>query len=252
MSAVAVLRHGRAALGFLTVVPGGGAPEPPARVAFPLVGAMLGAAVGLVHWGAGAWWSPLVAAVLAVTADAVLTGVLHLDGLADSADGLLAPMDGERRLAVMRTPDAGAFAVAAVALVLALRTAALAGAASEAGTVAALAALWAASRALMAVVPAVVPYARASGLAAAFLGDRRAERSAALGAGAVAVVAVAVLAPLAGDAGRVLLAVLAVLAAGAAVVAFARGRLGGFTGDVLGAAGLVGETAGLLVLAARP
>jgi adenosylcobinamide-GDP ribazoletransferase len=246
-----------AALAFLT--PLGGA-RPPDRTTFdwfPAVGALLGAAVGLAWWGAGELWSPLVAATVAVVADVALTGALHVDGLADTADGVLPHLDRDRRLAVMAEPDVGAFGVTAVVVVLGLRVAVLA---SLAVDVALVAALWCASRTVMAVAARSVPYARAAGqagagpagagqgggLAAAFLGRPP---------GPVAVVGtvLATALALAADAGpaRTLAAVAAVALAGAAVVAFARRRLGGFTGDVLGAAGLVGETVGLLVAAAR-
>jgi len=212
---------------------------------FPLVGAALGAAVGLVWWGAHELWPPLVAATVAVAADVALTGALHVDGLADTADGVLPHLERDRRLAVMAEPDVGAFGVTAVALVLGLRVAVLASVETDVGLVAAL---WCASRTLMAVAARSVPYARAEGgLAAAFLG-RSPVAVGLLGAAMAGAIAVAGARPpiLAS-----LLAVAAVAVTGAAVVALARRRLGGFTGDVLGAAGLVGETAGLLVAAAR-
>ena len=213
---------------------------------FPLVGALIGGAVGLVWWGAGELWTPLVAAALAVTADVALTGALHVDGLADTADGVLPHLDRERRLAVMSEPDVGAFGVTAVVLVLGLRVTVLA---SLEPDVALLAALWCASRTVMAVAARSVPYARpAGGLARAFLG--RSPVPVALGGAAVATV-IAVVAVGGPSIPVALLAVVAVACAGAAVVGLARRRLGGFTGDVLGAAGLVGETVGLLVAAAR-
>jgi len=233
-----------AALAFLT--PLGRAREPDRTTFdwFPLVGALLGAAVGLVWWGANELWSPLVAATLAVAADVALTGALHVDGLADTADGVLPHLDRDRRLAVMAEPDVGAFGVTAVVLTLGLRIALLA---SVRPDVALTAALWCASRTLMAVVARAVPYARAGegGLAAAFLG--RAPLPVAV-LGAALTTALCLLAP---AIGRTLVAAVALALAGAAVTALARRRLGGFTGDVLGAAGLIGETVGLLVVAAR-
>lgn len=68
------------ALAFLTVL---GRPAPPTRHTFrwfAVVGAGLGAAVGGVHWGAHLLWPPLVAAAVALAADLLLTGALHLDG----------------------------------------------------------------------------------------------------------------------------------------------------------------------------
>jgi adenosylcobinamide-GDP ribazoletransferase len=231
-----------AALAFLT--PLGRAREPDARSFswFPLVGALLGAAVGVIWWGAGALWAPAVAASIAVAADLALTGALHVDGLADTADGVLPHLDRSRRLEVMSQPDVGAFGVAAVVVVLVLRVTVLA---SMEPNVALVAAVWCASRTLMAVTARAVPYAREEGgLASAFLGGRPATVAAVGATAAIVLGAIAM-------GGRGVLAVVAVAAAGAAVVAFARRRLGGFTGDVLGAAGLIGETVGLLVAAAR-
>jgi adenosylcobinamide-GDP ribazoletransferase len=170
----------------------------------------------------------------------VLTGALHLDGLADTADGVLPHVERERRLAIMSEPTAGAFGVTALVVVIGLRVALLSAIEPD---VALLAALWCAARTTMAVTTGVVRYARPGGLATAFLG-----RSPwpALVVGAVGSIALGVLA----QDGQGVLAVLAVGVAGAAVIAFAARRIGGFTGDVLGAAGVVGETAGLLVAAA--
>lgn len=231
----------RSALGFLTIVGGAAPPDRRAPAWFGVVGALVGLTVGAVWWGAGELWPPLLAALLAVTADVVLTGMLHLDGLADSADGLLPPVERERRLAIMSTPDIGAFGVVAVLVVLVARVAALATLVPDPLLIAGL---WAAARAAMAVTMAVVPYARQSGAASGFAG-----RGVAAGGVALAVAAALVVATLGGWAGP---ATLAASAAGfVAVVALAHRRLGGYTGDVLGAAGVVAETVGLVVAAAR-
>ena len=237
----------RAAFGFLTVVGGGAVPSRRTPAWFAVVGALLGLAVGGLWWGAAELWPRSVAAVLAVGAGAALTGMLHLDGLADAADGLLPPLPRARRLDVMATPDVGAFGVVAVVLVLALQVTSLA---SLAPDVVLLAGVMAASRALMALTLGRVPYARGpGGLAAAFGADtERGRRSASLAAGLGLAAGLALVVAARGWPG---LAVAAALVAGfAAVVALARRRLGGFTGDVLGAAGVVGETAALLLAAA--
>jgi adenosylcobinamide-GDP ribazoletransferase len=238
----------RSALGFLTVVPGAGAPRPLTLAWFPLVGAGVGAAVGGV-WalGGAAHWPRLVTGALAAGADLVLTGLLHIDGLADSGDGLIAPMSRERRLEVMARPDIGAFGMAVVGWVLIVRVAALA---SPRLSVLVLAGLWALSRTLMAGAILVLPYARGEGgLAAAFRPARR-RRSLPIavilgGAGLAAVLAVLGAGPIG------LVAVAVAAAAGGGVLALARVRLGGFTGDVLGAAGVVAESAGLVAAALR-
>ena len=164
----------RAALGFLTVVGGAAPPDRRATAWFGVVGAALGLVVGAVWWAAGELWPPLLAAVLAVTADAVLTGMLHLDGLADTADGLLPPVDRARRLAIMATPEVGAFGLVALVLVLATRIGALSELEPDPVLVIGL---WAASRAAMAITLAVVPYARTEGgTASGFAGPVRVPR----------------------------------------------------------------------------
>ena len=235
----------RRALAFLTPLGGAASPSPAALPWFPVVGAALGLVLGGVWWGASELWPPLVAAAVVVAADLALTGMLHLDGLVDAADGLLPPLERPRRLEVMADPRAGAFGVGAAATVLLLRWSALAGLRPRPLL---LAGLWCASRSVMATVARTVPYARASGLATAFLPEGGA-RGAGLMA-AVSLLGAVVLAGVASGTGGVA-AVVAAVGGSVAVVALARRRLGGFTGDVLGAAGLVGETAGLLVAAAR-
>ena len=231
----------RSALGFLTVVGGADAPAPVAMRWFPVVGAAIGGVIGCTWWGAGELWPPVVAASIAVAADAVLTGALHHDGLADAADGLLPHMDRDRRLAVMREPDVGAFGVVAVVAAMLLLTSGLT-ALEPAPTL--LAGLWCASRTTMAVVTRVVPYARSEGIASAFLGGSPVAVGL-LGAGLATLLAVVAI----DWQGAV--AVACTFAAGGSVVLLARSRIGGFTGDVLGAAGVVGQTTGVLVAAAR-
>ena len=234
----------RSALGFLTVVGGAAPPDPRAPAWFGPVGAVLGLAVGGAWWVADELWPPLVAALLAVAVDAALTGMLHFDGLADSADGLLPPLDRGRRFEVMATPDVGAFGVMVVTLVVLARVAALAALEPDPLLIAGL---WTASRAAMALALASLPYARIAGGAASGFRDGPAKPAlAALVAGCAIVVWA-----FDGDWGPGVLVAAASLAGFGAVVAFAWRRLGGYTGDVLGAAGLVAETVGLLVAAAR-
>lgn len=222
----------RQAIAFLTPVGGAATPSPKALPWFPVVGAGIGAALGGVWWVAGELWPPVVAAAVVVAADLALTGLLHLDGLADSADGLLPHLPRERRLDVMAAPDVGAFGVGVAGAVLLLRWSALAVLRPDPAL---LAGLWCGSRTLMATVATTVPYARDEGLATAFLGGPL--------TWPIAVVGAVIAGVLAG------VAAVGVLA-GLLVVALAKRRVGGFTGDVLGAAGVVGETAGLLVAAA--
>lgn len=228
------------AVAFLTPLGGAAVPTPAALPWFPIVGAALGAALGGVWWLAAELWTRPVAAAVVVVADLALTGMLHLDGLIDSADGLVVPMESTHRLEVMADPTAGGFGVGAAIAVLLLRWAVLA---SLGVSVAVLACLWCASRCLMAVATTRMRYARPGGLASPFLSRRPRWLPVAgllLGAG---------LAALGGP--HLIAGVLALGLSFAAVLGLADRRIGGFTGDVLGAAGLVGETVGLLVVAAR-
>jgi adenosylcobinamide-GDP ribazoletransferase len=263
----------RRALAFLTPFGRSGVPTPRTFDWFPLIGVLVGLAVGGVWWLADRAWAPLVAAAVAVGTDAVLTGGLHLDGLADTADGLLAPMDREQRLRVLRDPAIGAFGGVALATVLLLRVAALA---TTPARLLAVAGLWCGSRTAMAVLARRMPYARPDGgLVTAFIdpppagppADSSARTDGAdlepgppgpragWGPGAALSTAAGVVAALAlAAAGRGpvgLGAVGAEAAAVAGVAWLAWRRIGGFTGDVLGAAGVLGETAGLLVVALR-
>jgi len=232
----------RSAFGFLTVLGGPKAPSASAFQWFPVVGLVVGGLVGGAWWGAGELWPPVVAAVLVVALDLALTGLLHVDGLADTADGLLVhDADAERRLAIMRAPDIGAYGAATVTLALLARVAGLAAIEPEPLLAAGL---WTASRSTVALVPLAVPYAREEGLASPFLAGRSpvGPLLGLIGASVLCVLAI-------GGPGAA--AVAGLLLGAAVVVAAARRRVGGFTGDVLGAAVVAGETVGLLVAAAK-
>ncbi len=235
-----------AALGFLTPFGPARAPNRATLRWFPLVGATTGAVVGLVWWAASkGWHGPLVPAALAIAADLVLTGMLHVDGLADSADGLLAHLSRERRLQVMSEPDVGAFGLAATVAVFLLRFAAFGAIRPD---IALVAGFWCVSRSLMVVAMLVLPYARSTGgLATAFLGGGVAGSALAASVGVAAGASLAVWAggtPAAAGVG-------AAVVAATALLWVARRRLGGFTGDVLGAVVVVSETAALLVSGVR-
>ncbi len=232
----------RAAVAFLTSVGGSRRPDPRTLDWFGVVGAGIGALLGLVWWGAGKAWSFGIAAAIVVVADLALTGMLHFDGLLDSADGLLPPMDRSRRLAVMASPETGAFAVCAAVAALLLRWAALS---AIRPTVLLVASLWCLSRTGMAAAARYLPYARAEGgLASAFAGKPR--PAAILFGLATSIGLACAWRPLAGA-----IAVICGLVAGGGVLWLSLRRIGGYTGDVLGAFGVVAETAGLLVAAAK-
>jgi adenosylcobinamide-GDP ribazoletransferase len=236
MGAGAAVRDLLGAVSFLTRVPTGTGPVRPTELArfvpwFPLVGALVGVAVGGLYAGASVLLPPLVAAAVAVTAGVAITGAFHEDGLGDTADAFLG---GHGRL--------GTFGVLAVAASLLLRVAAVA-ALPPAAALAALPAAHALSRAAAVGVMAAVPPAAETGLGAAYvraLGGRQAL----LGVAAGIVIAAPLLRAWALPA-----AALAALAA-AALGRLAHRRLGGVSGDVLGAVQQAGEILTLLVAVA--
>jgi adenosylcobinamide-GDP ribazoletransferase len=197
-------------------------------------GAWVGAGVGGAWWAGTRIWTPLVGAAVAIVVDLALTGMLHVDGLADSADGLLPHLERERRLDVMARPDIGAFGVAAIGGALVLELSVLA---SMRPDVVVVVALWSVTRGQAALALASMRYARPGGLAEAFRG-RPAPAVAML---LVALAVLAVRSPAA--------ALVSVLAA-ACVLALAQRRIGGFTGDVLGASIVVAQVLALLAAAA--
>jgi len=245
----------RRALAFLTPIGRGGAPTARTFDWFPLVGAAIGLAVGGAWWLADRAWAPIVAAGVTVVVDAVLTGGLHLDGLADAADGLLPPMDRARRLRVLGDPAVGAFGGVALVTVLLLRFGAFA---TTPARPLGVAGLWCGSRTAMAVMARTMPYARPEGgLATAFVTSSTGEGESGSGhpfqlsvGPVLTMVGGALLAGVLAGVGRGILGLAAVGAeavAAAGVGWLAWRRIGGFTGDVLGAAGVIGETVGLLV-----
>jgi adenosylcobinamide-GDP ribazoletransferase len=213
--------------------------------AFPLVGAGIGAVVASAFFlaqllGLGDW----PAALLAVLAGLALTGALHEDGLADTADGLIGGRDREQRLAIMRDSRHGTFGVTAIVLSLLLRATALAAIGDVVHAGLALIAAHAASRAVLPPAMLGLAPAREEGLGAA-----AGTPSAPLAFAAVALgllISLAALGPLR--------AAVAFALAGAAVSAsgvLAHRRIGGYTGDILGAFQQIGEIVVLLTAAAR-
>jgi adenosylcobinamide-GDP ribazoletransferase len=205
---------------------------------FPLVGAGIGAATGGVAVLLHPQLSGLAAAGIAVAVAVVLTGALHVDALADTADAAGSPR--ERALEIMRDSRVGSFGAAAVALDLLVKAAAIAQLLDEGGAVAALVAAGALSRAVSPPLAALLPYPRIGGGSGSVLTGR-------VGAGAVA-------APLLGAAVVTALGAYALVGAVAAVAVVLglvyRRWLGGVTGDALGAVTEVSETVALVVAAA--
>jgi adenosylcobinamide-GDP ribazoletransferase len=210
---------------------------------WPLVGAFLGA-IGAGVAGLALWLGlpPGVVAVLVLGTGAMLTGALHEDGLSDTADGLFGGWTRERRLEIMKDSRVGSYGVLALVLVTLMRWSALATILAG-GSLWGLIAVGAASRAPMGVVMAALPNARGTGLSHATGQPPLPEAL----AGAVLAGAIAVL-----FAGWDALPMLALVAGVSAFLArSANTRIGGQTGDILGATQQLAEAAALVVLAAR-
>lgn len=246
MRAADPLRGLAAAVAFLTRLPIGrvavldGADVARGAAAFPLVGAAIGAAMGGTAEGLVHVLPPLAAAGVALTVGAALTGALHLDGLADTADGLASGR--ERALAIMRDHSIGAYGASALALDLIVKAAALAGLATHrhalwpAVTAAALA------RTAPVTLAAALPAVRDDGAGASF-----AERVSRPGASIAVLLAVAIAVAATRLHGLELAAIAA--AATIALGAFFIHWLGGVTGDLLGAATELVETIVLVAAA---
>ena len=246
----------RIALVFLTVLPVRLRPEDAdhgvshAVRAFPIVGIPVGLAGAVAYALADvAGLSATICGLFAVAAMAAMAGGLHEDGLADAADGIFGGRDRAERLAIMRDSRIGSFGAMALFFALALRATAISymGSAWDAGFAMAAAAI--ASRAAIPPVMFLLPPARGDGLArAAGEPDRhRVVDAVALGLVLSALAFAPIAEPLTN------LAALAAAAVAAALLGLhARARLGGQTGDVLGAVQQAAEIAVLLAFIASP
>lgn len=238
------LKDVTAAFGLLTRIPVPflAPPRSAAAWAWPVVGAVI-AGIGAVVAGlvSACGVPPIPAAGLALATMAVLTGALHEDGLADSADGLFGGQTKDRRLEIMKDSSIGSFGALALVLVTLIRCSAI-GAIIASGNWGMIVVAGALSRAPMAVIMALLPNARGSGLSQTV--GQPSRQAAAL----AAVTSLAIALIIAGFAG--LQMAVAVAAAGLAVAAIASRKIGGQTGDILGAAQQLSEMAALCVAAA--
>jgi adenosylcobinamide-GDP ribazoletransferase len=208
---------------------------------FPVVGWGVGAAVAVVYALSSAVLPDLPAAAAAVAVGVILTGALHEDGLGDVADAFGGSHDQGDALRILRDARLGTYGVIAVTTSLVLRAGALA-ALDPWAAAAALPAAHALSRAA-AIAPAAVMPAAEEGLGALYARSASGGRTAAA-AGLALALSAATLGPWAAPAG-----VLAALAALALSRVAAR-RIGGVTGDVLGAAQQGAEIAVVLLTSA--
>jgi adenosylcobinamide-GDP ribazoletransferase len=256
----------RLAVTLLTVLPwpesgltalSGNAPEPPDRRTAgaamelaPAVGLLLGAAGGAVFLLAGTVGTGAVTgAVLALASLALLTRGLHLDGLADLADGLGSGKPRDAALEIMRTSDVGPMGVVTVLFAVLLQVTALAqvGATWRGALALTVAAVTGRLALTWACCPGV-PAARPEGLGALVAGSVRPAAPAMM---TIVLVGAAACASLGGARYGLTLAggVLAGLTGAWALRRHAARRLGGITGDVLGALAEVATTVTLVVAA---
>jgi adenosylcobinamide-GDP ribazoletransferase len=235
-----------AAMRLLTVVPSGRRDLSAAALArspalFPAVGLGIGLATAGVFVFSGKVMPAGVSAALALLTGVALSGALHLDGLADTADGLFGGRTPERRMEIMNDPRTGSYGVAAVALALSLKYGTVSALAGGYGWVV-IALSPVTARAAVVVVMATFRYSSPDGLGAAYsAGARRSLPAAAL---VCAVTAVAF------GGWWALAAALAAMAAGVLTGWLAAARLGGVvTGDVYGASVEVAEVVALVTFA---
>lgn len=211
---------------------------------FPLVGLVVGAFAALGYSLALTWFSRLPATVLAVLVVLAVTGAFHLDGLADTVDGLCCGGDRERAFAAMRDPRVGAAGAAAIVLTLLLKVGLLVDV-SAANAVPALLLAPVAGRWSLVLAMPLFPSARqGEGLGAVFaraVGGRRVGAATLLFVAVIFAVGRAAYFPYA----------LAGAAAGLLLARYLTRRLGGLTGDTYGAINEVVETVFLAFIASR-
>lgn len=211
--------------------------------AWPLVGVLIGALSGGALWlGASAGLSPLAASFLGLIVAVIATGALHEDGLADVVDGFGGGADKTKKLKIMRDSHIGAYGVLALVMMVGFKAGVLSGFNDPALAAAALIVAHTLSRAVLPMMMVAMQPARRTGLGKAAGQPKRenAVMSAAIGV----LIAVLALGPGPG------LVAAALAGLGAAGVGWVANRqIGGYTGDVLGAAQQVSEALVLLGLA---
>ncbi|MBR0985489.1 adenosylcobinamide-GDP ribazoletransferase [Bradyrhizobium liaoningense] len=239
----------RMAVSFVTILPvASSKPAADGAVAratwaLPVAGLLVGLAGAFVYKVAIRFGlTPNIAALLALAITALITGALHEDGLADTADGLGGGRTRERKLEIMRDSRIGTYGVCALILSFGLRWSALAAIADPLLVAFALCAAHAAARAGVPAFMSLVPPARPDGLSAS--AGSPPGRSVAI-AFALGTLALA----LALGPGKALVGLILLSLAGLLLARLAVRQIGGQTGDILGAFEQIGEILVLLVAA---
>jgi len=207
---------------------------------FPLVGLAIGIAVAIVWAVAASLLPSIIAAGLALAAGMALTGGLHEDGLADCADGLGGGDTKEKALEIMRDSAIGTFGAAALIFSIGLRWAALTALSTSAG-ISALIIAHAVARGAIAIALRYATYARPEGTGK-LVADGISSTELAIAVG----ISIAVGLLFGGMAG--IAAGIIGFAAAALMLAIFRRRIGGYTGDALGAMEQMAEIAVLIAL----
>jgi adenosylcobinamide-GDP ribazoletransferase len=214
--------------------------------ALPVAGLLVGL-LGALAYGLASrcGLAPTLAALLALATTALVTGALHEDGLADTADGLGGGRTRDRKLEIMRDSRIGTYGVCALILSFGLRWAALAAIADPLGVALALCAAHAGARAGVPAFMALVPPARSDGLSAG--AGQPPGRSVVL-----ALVFGTIVLAVAFGGSKALAGLILLSLAGLVLARLALRQIGGQTGDILGAFEQIGEILILLVAAALP
>jgi adenosylcobinamide-GDP ribazoletransferase len=237
----------RLALVFLTRVPVGRVTRPELARAvpwFPVAGALVGLVVGAVTLGVDAWAGAVPGAAVGVLTGVLVTGAFHEDGLADVADAFAGGWTVGDRLRILNDPLHGSYGVAALCGSIVARVGAMSALVAVSGwwAVGAAVAGHALGRSAAVALMLTVPVATPDGLGAAYARELR------TGAGIVGILTgVGIAAVAVGP--WVAAAVAGAAGAALAVARLARRKIGGITGDVLGACEQVTEIVVLVILA---
>ncbi len=212
--------------------------------AFPLAGMLVGLVGAAVYWLANHLRvPPQAAAGLALAATILVTGAMHEDGLADSADGFGGGRTRERKLEIMRDSRIGTFGACALVISLLLRWSALASMDDPRSVAIALVVAHGAARAALPAFMRFVPAGRTDGLSSGAGQPPPQSVALALGLGILTL-------GFGFGAAAMLVGVLVLAAIGLLLARLAIDQIGGQTGDVLGALEQTGEAAVLLIAAA--
>lgn len=208
---------------------------------FPLIGVLIGSLTALVFFIANLWLSPETSAAFAIGASLILTGALHEDGFADCCDGLGGGASREHALEIMQDSRLGTYGVAGLLVVLGLKWSVLAEFSPEQGVIALIVA-GAVSRGMIPPVLVSSGYARSRGLASSVAGGVTVPEA------AFATLLSLAIAMIAGPAAGLAAFTAAVLTSGTMLAILVR-KLGGYTGDGLGAIQTVAEVTVLVFFA---